>query len=203
MRSENGTSWSWLHGFRSKGVAATAHCGDAYPVRLVRLALVWSILVGVGGVAEAQTAAPPARDWYGYQTLIVDALSCSLLVYGVASSNADATYGGYAAYLLGAPIVHLAHEQAAPLLGSLGLRLIVPVVFLGLVALANGGDSHSGDSRADPAFNRTLIGLGLAIPVAIDAAFLAWKERPVDGLALRVRVDPRTSAAAVTVQGEL
>jgi hypothetical protein len=143
------------------------------------------------------------RDWYGYQTLIVDALALSVLGVVVASEDWDGLFPAYAAYVLATPIVHLANWRPEAALASAGLRLLSPFLALGIVAMTTTGVDGGGSSPS-PAYSLTLLSIGFAVPVAVDAAALAWKREPrPDALALRVRVNPRAAAAMVTVGGEL
>jgi hypothetical protein len=83
-----------------------------------------------GPVGPLAPAPPVVRNnWYGWQVLLADG---SWLVLGPAlgSSNKTAEIGAtisVGGYLLGGPIVHAAHGNPGAALGSLGLRLALPL----------------------------------------------------------------------------
>lgn len=124
------------------------------------------------------------EEWYGYQTLLVDAASLGLMIGGAAmASNAhgNGDAGGYVAlagaagYVLGAPIVHWTHGRIGPGFGSLGLRVGMPLggMFWGAV-IGAAMDSHHDDSVAGGA----AIGFlgGMAGAILFDAALLAYEK---------------------------
>ena len=73
------------------------------------------------------------KVWYGYQTLIADALSrFALLAGGVGAKASEPTVAGYVGFVLASPIVHMAHGNVGPGFGSIGTRLIVPWIGAGM-----------------------------------------------------------------------
>lgn len=71
-----------------------------------------------------------AKSWYGYQTLAVDALAVGM-IYIAVSQDSDSNrldLVGFGTYLLGAPLVHVAHGRIAAL-PSLGMRVGAAVLF--------------------------------------------------------------------------
>jgi hypothetical protein len=71
---------------------------------------------------------PPEKEWYGWQTLGVDAGAFVLMAAGQATKTYSVFDVGFGAYLLGPPIVHIVHGNAGPAFGSVGLRLVSPWV---------------------------------------------------------------------------
>ncbi len=69
----------------------------------------------------ARAEAPP-RDWYGWQTLIVDASALTLASVGWLTDTTALTGAGVGAYLLGAPVVHAANGSVGKAFVSLGVR---------------------------------------------------------------------------------
>lgn len=136
--------------------------------------------VAVPAAAIAPQAAPAAKtEWYGHQTLATDALG-----FGVGalapSSGVGFAYAGLATYLLGAPIVHVAHGNVAKGFGDLGLRASIPVAgaFMGaLIGAATGSRDDAVDATTQM-FQGAAIGVlaGVATAITIDAAVLARKE---------------------------
>ncbi|MEO6575032.1 MAG: hypothetical protein ABIP89_14405 [Polyangiaceae bacterium] len=140
-------------------------------------------------------AAPPARietsaaargkdeeEWYGYQTLIVDAASLGLMIGGAAmASHSSGNTGGYVAlagaagYVLGAPIVHWTHGRIGPGFGSLGLRVGLPLsgLFWGAVIGAASGSRHDDAVGAGAAIG--FVG-GMAGAILLDAALLGFEK---------------------------
>lgn len=110
----------------------------------------------------------PARAWYGWQTLLVDALSI-----GTAALSAATTLEGFilgvGMLVIGSPIVHFAHLNVAQGLASVGMRLVPGSLFV--LAATSSGD-------------KDLIGIGMlgllatVVVMSLDAAVFAWKEQP-------------------------
>ncbi len=111
----------------------------------------------------------PERRWYGWQTLLVDALSIG---FAVATAGRGGELG-LGVYVFGAPVVHAAHGHPGKALGSFGLRLGAP--FVGAFIGSSGADC-SGPDREDfcglgEALEGALIGASFAI--AVDAIVIA------------------------------
>ena len=129
------------------------------------------------GASGADQGAAPRRRWYGWQTLLVDAVPLVGLL-GVAAANRSGDEGAQlavafsAVYFVGGPIVHMGHGQFGKAALSLGVRSAGP-----LLILAGGQDGFQhGNSFGD-----VLIVIGaLAIPAAItiDAAAIAREDVP-------------------------
>ena len=136
------------------------------------------------------TADEPERRWYGWQTLTID-LACVATVL-VAGANDSAALGwtGAGTWLIGAPIVHLANERGATAAISLGIRAGAVLLFVGGGALVLPVFDDSADASGGAAavgMFMVLIGLaGLAAAVTIDAAMLAFEEKPAGEQALRI-----------------
>ncbi|MBX3208538.1 MAG: hypothetical protein KF764_26130 [Labilithrix sp.] len=186
---------------------------------------------------QAAPAAPPPpvapkpeqpqyeKVWYGYQTLIADAASFSLLVGGIAARSGGVTTAGYLGFLLATPIVHMAHGNIGPGFGSIGLRLLVPLIGLGVGAIAGviiGSSQGSGafdrfGNGANGAVTGAVIGGLIAAGgcVAIDAGGLAYtkervddravsltRRRPAPWFTLAPSVDVRRDRASFGVAGQ-
>jgi hypothetical protein len=135
-------------------------------------------LLGFAGRAQAepgQDPAPPVATeshWYGWQTLLTDGGAIAVPVIASMSRNEPATavalIAGAGAFVLGAPIVHLAHGRRGAFGLSLGLRLALPA--LALVVFSR---PCRGECSEQP-----LVLLLLPAPIPIDATALAWEKRP-------------------------
>jgi hypothetical protein len=148
------------------------------------------------------------KVWYGYQTLIADAVSVGLFVGGISAKSGGLMTTGYVGFLLGAPIVHMVHGNIGPGFGSIGLRLIMPVIGMGVGAIAGliiGGTQGSGDldrfgNGANGAINGLVVGglVGAGGCVLIDAAGFAYSKERVDDRAITLgprRPQPRLMLA--------
>jgi hypothetical protein len=135
-------------------------------------------------VAAAVPSSSP-RSWYGWQTLLSDAL-----VFGVGAGLATDWFarpvtdaellGVAAAFALIPPIIHLAHGRPAAALADFGVRVAAPVALAGAgmaIDLATSGPCDDGDLCL-----RGLGGLlaggvaGLVLAVTLDAAGFAWTD---------------------------
>lgn len=121
-------------------------------------------------------------DWYGWQLMAVDAASIAMLTLGpsVAADESEeqaAVITGLAGYALGAPAVHLAHQDDWTSLESVGLRVGLPLAgFLGggLVGIV------ADDSSGYGAMFGALFGLavGVVSAMVIDYTVLAHHPEP-------------------------
>lgn len=152
------------------------------------LTVPWSEVVSLDGTPREtlESGTPPLRTeqeaarsaprthWYGWQTLLVDGGSVVLLLAGAAPV-------GVVSYVVGAPIVHVAHRQYAPAVGSGLLRLTLPIAFAFLGAeVANAATpSSSGSNGLGAAFVGVFGGAfgGIVAASAIDASVFAWEPR--------------------------
>lgn len=133
---------------------------------------VWSLC---GAPREAR-----ASEWYGWQTLSVDAGSIGTgLAIGALSKRGDlglVTWG--AGYLAGSPVVHAAHAHPDAILPSLGLRTGLPVAFfLAGVLTASATTRPRGAMSGLAALAMGILGaaIGGGAAIAIDAILLARK----------------------------
>lgn len=121
---------------------------------------------------------PAPKVWYGYKLLLADALSIGVVMVGARSGlGAGLVAPGIGGAFLAAPIVHLTEGQRGRALGSLGLRLLLPLG-VGLVA-AQSQERRSGECNCMGgvfAFAGGMV-LGLGAAMILDAALLGW--RPV------------------------
>lgn len=146
------------------------------------------------------------RTWYGYQTLIADGISVGLLVAGVSAKSGGLVAAGYTGFVLGTPIVHMVHGNIGPGFGSIGLRLLLPVIGLGvgaIVGVISGGTSGSGaferfGSGANGAVNGAVVGglIGAGGSALIDAAGFAYAKERVDDHPITLAPRPRTFTLA-------
>jgi hypothetical protein len=165
--------------------------------------------LGGASAARAPTEADLARadagvtrrHWYGWQTLVVDAIPALGLIGVAANQRSSDTDGIVIAlvttYFLGGPIVHAAHGHVGKALLSVGIRSLGPLLILA------GADADNGGNGA----GAPLIVLGvLAIPaaIAIDSAAIAREDvTPEDAsilnrIAAAPWVDPKTGGAGFT-----
>ncbi len=137
---------------------------------------------GGGQPRVAPVVVPPdaiaarVKRWYGAYTLATDGAAVALAFGGAALGGGEwllAASGG--AYVLGGPIVHLAHGNPGRSLLSLGTRAGLPLMlaFVGVAAenCSNGGGDFCGYGGALVGF-----GVGMVGAVAIDAAVIARDE---------------------------
>lgn len=138
------------------------------------------------GRYEAQTRASrkavtkpalPSREensssWYGWQTLAVDAAVLTVGAVAIAEEEFSVVAGAFGGYVLGGPIVHATHGRWGIAAASLPMRLVTPFVFLGLTVAPG-----EGEPVGSYEYRQTMIALGFAIPIVVDATLLAW-DRP-------------------------
>jgi hypothetical protein len=132
-----------------------------------------------------QSASP--RRWYGWQTLLTDAAALALGWPGVSTASESRVSGAVvvmtgATYLLGGPVVHVAHGNMGTGVGSLALRG---------APLALMAPAYLGCNGIECAFPFLLGGwLGIVAAVTLDAAVLAYDE-PKDAAPKYAATRPR------------
>jgi hypothetical protein len=135
-----------------------------------------------GPAPEPEPASPGTpRQWYGWQTLLVDAASLALLVAGAESRSSAVLGVSGLTYALGPSVVHVAHGQGAKGIADVLLRVGVPVAFAaagGLIGAATASPNrNTEEEEVLPWLGGAAVGLaiGLVTAVSIDAALLAWE----------------------------
>lgn len=130
-----------------------------------------------------------AKIWYGYQTLAADAVAVGMMLAALQRDNGILMGLGIGTYVLGAPLVHLAHGGGATLPSFL-MRLAPPAMFaVGAaacvgVAAVSGVEDGDESEQIDPGLTAVLgVTCGLALVgalafpavIIIDAAGLAYE----------------------------
>lgn len=112
---------------------------------------------------------PQSKEWYGLQVLAVDAVAITTM--GIGYEESAVLVPAFAAYGLGAPLVHLGHGNAGGAALSLGIRALAG--YGAIVAVPGGCKDTQGKGPDDcsEGVKHGLMILGLAS--VIDAALLA------------------------------
>jgi hypothetical protein len=128
-------------------------------------------------VAPPDASLPRAKRWYGAYTLATDGAAVALALGGAALDRDGELLlaASVGAYLVGGPIVHLAHGNPGRSLLSLGTRAGLPVTLAFLGVAAEGCGDGGGDFCG---YGGALIGFGVGLvgAVVIDAAVIARDE---------------------------
>jgi hypothetical protein len=128
---------------------------------------------GARSASQGQAPARAEKEWYGWQTLIVDAASVGAFVAGAAQAPA-LSYAGLAGYALGGPAVHLGHDRVGVAFADLGIRLGLPLIMAAIGAGIDVATSQpcGGADICVQGLGGALIGLwaGHATAVVLDAA---------------------------------
>lgn len=138
--------------------AREAHASVAGTTAAARLPRQRRVAAAATGELPAESLSPaPAEHWYGWELGIADGGSLAILATGLAlaigndgdgHASDDAAFTivrvGIAGYLALAPALHVLHERPAlRVLGSVGLRIALPLAGAGLGAAALSGCSSS------------------------------------------------------------
>ncbi|MBK8215200.1 MAG: hypothetical protein IPK71_15780 [Myxococcales bacterium] len=123
--------------------------------------------------AETEGEEAP-REWYGYQTLVVDLAGIGMTA-GAAGGGYPLAIAGLATYVVGGPIVHAAHGHGAKVAIDLGIRLGAPTVggLTGILLGCAGGCSGDLGGLAGAIGGAFGAGLGVVTAIVIDSAVLA------------------------------
>ena len=152
---------------------------------------------------------PTASSWYGWQTLTTDGASALLMVMALSSSNGSSSETATAVawlsvgtFVVGGPIVHFAHGNAGKGLGSLALRVGLPLVVGGLGAMAERTQCGGGDfCGVGGAFLGGLA--GVVGTIAIDSTLLGYERVPAHADSVPVlAVAADGQGALVTARGQ-
>jgi hypothetical protein len=119
------------------------------------------------------------RTWYGWQTLIADALGIGLIVFG---DESDIIFVGIGVLGLGAPLVHFAHANVDGGLISLAIRAgSIGLLVLGGALVGNAiFDDRSSSSETRNTFGAVLIVasiVGGLTGLIVDAAVLGYETK--------------------------
>lgn len=164
-------------------------------------------------------SAAPAQErqrWYGWQTLLSDATAVGLLGIAGASRNPDWLVPSGVVYGAGAPAIHLAHGRLGAAVGSLALRVWVPLVGsgIGLVAAhcspTPGDEDGNGSCALTGAVYGFIVGAGVAM--VLDMAVLSWEPSkpetqeappppPSFAWSVAPTMDPKSGAKGVSMVG--
>lgn len=145
---------------------------------------------GAASSAVSSTAVPPLapppkryeKVWYGYQTLIPDAITIPAFFGGVLSKTGGITAGGYLGFILVTPVIHMVHGNVGKGFGSMGIRLGGPPIaalfgaFAGIII--NNDSNHIGDAAETGALVGA--GIGAGICAVVDAFGFAYEKQLID-----------------------
>jgi hypothetical protein len=135
-------------------------------------------LVVVAAALLVLGARPAAADqqWYGYQTLIGDALSDGLIATGAWGPRGVPRLG-LASYVVLAPAIHIVHGEPKRAAASLGMR--VGLAGLGAIMGSSVCGNHSAKNDDEDCLAEIFVGaiVGAVAAQAIDAAFLAYADK--------------------------
>jgi hypothetical protein len=136
------------------------------------LLVVTSFLLLSSGRARADEP-PPKGQWYGAPVLLVDAASLAVALGSTGSGSPGLGYVGAGGYLLGGPVIHIAHRNGDKAVLSLMIRVAAPLAFGYAAYEGFGGSNGEGCCPAIGAVLGGVVGAGLAS--VVDATTLAWE----------------------------
>jgi hypothetical protein len=150
--------------------------------------------------APYKPATRTEKVWYGWQNLVAAAASITILAIGVGNDSSGLRVAGGLGYVFASPTVHWIHGNIGPGFGSLGMRVLLPPIGLvvGLVvgAIAGASDQSNSIEDASSAIATGAVAgffIGVAIPVALDAAALSWEKTEVPGPQAKAWGSPHTA----------
>jgi hypothetical protein len=162
--------------------------------------------------AEGEAKAEPTH-WYGWQTLILDGSAATLTVAGLTQIGAGRDHGLAAGllgtaiplFVLGPPLVHVAHERWGAAAGDFLLRGAVATVSTGIAffsSLQNDAGCPPAEHCAGPVPVGTSIAILAALSgvAAVDASVLA-REPATDGSVRRLPPQARWSPVVGVTPG--
>ena len=153
-------------------------------------------------VPKAWENPPPprmAKQTYSGLVAFTDVVVLTGFVIGVGAESRPLMIGASLGYLLGGPIMHSAHCRYRTAAGSLGLRVLTPLLGAGLGAGLMSGGSDSGFIPAKAVGAFLGAGVGVLLAPVLDASLLARQEWFDDlRLAPEVALSPRGGTMGLT-----
>jgi hypothetical protein len=154
---------------------------------------------------EALTAPappPPEETWYGWQTLLLEVLSLSLVGYGANEKDYRMLGIGLGAHALGPGLVHAGNGQLDEAGASVGLHLApaaggaaagaaMVLVFSPFILLFGEGDEIPNLMATFAGYGAAaMFVIGAPVVAILDAAAIAWKPKATE---TEVRIAPTAS----------
>jgi hypothetical protein len=144
------------------------------------LALLSSSHVYADSADSADTPPPPEDvQWYGWQTLVADALSLSVLGLGLSTGSVELGLTGAASLIVTPPIIHAVHKNGVASAVSLTLRVGgVALLFASFSIALNNIDfdtdaENRGSNDDGEADTLGALGFGLLVAAPILDAIMA------------------------------
>lgn len=139
-------------------------------------------------VPEKPYAVHYEKVWYGWQGLVADSVGYTLTLAGGFGRSGGILTVGLISFALATPIVHMAHNEVGRGFGSMGMRILLPLLGAGIGAIAGVaavGGSRNTDNQdtGEAAGTGAIVGafVGGAGCSIIDAFALGYKSEKVDG----------------------
>jgi len=150
----------------------------------ISLLLVPALICALAGQGLAQESKPAEEKiWYGGQTLLVDALSCTTFVVGGVTGSGPIALLGVSSYILAPGGVHAFHHHGGRAALSVLMRLSFPLVG-GLIGLLSAncrprpGDGEWAGLECAAPYGAAGFGIGMAASMVVDAS-IAWDPTPL------------------------
>jgi hypothetical protein len=157
----------------------------------------WSAPPPSGWTPMADSGWRTESRWYGWQTLVADGASLTLLAVGISLESSALSAAGLLGYALGSPAVHVGHVRPLTALGSTGLRIALPATGM-LLGPALGSCHHDEEpSLASCTTESRVVGslIGAAVAIALDASWLARDSVPEQPAPRKLSLTPTLELA--------
>lgn len=152
-----------------------------------------------------------ASSSYGWQIALVDGGAALLLLSAASNDSESIGLLGIGGYLVGGPIVHSAHGNAKRAVGSLALRVVLPVVGARLLISMNECDPQITDFCGEDEMVYRIIGGGIGVMAAgaLDWFLLGRQKKKettpalsLGGVRVQPTLYPSASGAQLGVMGQ-
>jgi hypothetical protein len=142
------------------------------------------VVVVVPPPAKLQESPRYEKVWYGWQTLLLDGVALAMTLGGLYGGASGLTTTGVLTYVFGAPIVHMAHAEIGRGFGSMGMRVLLPLLGAGIGAIAGLSTKAGNDGRdaGEAAGTGATIGafIGGGGCALIDATAMGYKSQKIE-----------------------
>lgn len=126
---------------------------------------------------------PPktVHEWYGWQTILVDAASIAVMIGGVNHGGGAGPVVGLVGYTVGGPIVHVANGEGGRAGASLAVRVLLPAAGAALGYASYHKSTNPNAMDFGPGLDAAVLGfVGGLVACVIDAAAIARHDVPAE-----------------------
>jgi hypothetical protein len=151
----------------------------------------------------ADVPEPSQVERYGWQIGLLDTAALVMVLVGAESDEGGVAVLGAGTYVLSGPTVHLMRGHKGRALGSLALRVALPVVGAEIASAGYSCNAAVEDDCGGESMARILVGgmAGILVAGAIDWFVLSKEKRKAGSLGIQPTISPTNGGGQVGLMG--